>query len=186
MVYGRLYLYLSKRATRDSIGTAFGFRSAFPEREGDGEFGAGLRAAVERAAEYFDALAHAAQSVAFVLRAAAAVVFDLEPARTVALFQTQRASASMGVAHYVGDGFPDSHRQHAFLERGKLYAGGLAFYGDARGFERGPGLREFGRQSLRAVAADGVANFRQCLAGNLFDLADLDAYAEAGRVEAKR
>ena len=48
----------------------------------------------------------------------------------------------------------------------------FALHSDPGGFERGFGLRQFRRQALGAVAADGVADFRERLTGNLFDFAN--------------
>ena len=99
------------------------------------------------------------------------------------LLQTQTAGASLRVANYVGDGFPNRHGQYALLQCGERDLGRLAFHGDACGFEGGLGLREFGGQSLRAIAADGVADFRERLAGNLFDLANFVAGARGIAVD---
>ena len=80
----------------------------------------GIGAAVESATEHFDALAHAAQAVAFAVRTATAVIVNLQAAVAILLLQAQAAGAGVRVAHDVGHGFAHGKRENALLHGGKL------------------------------------------------------------------
>ena len=71
------------------------------------------REQTERAAEGFQALAHAAQSVAFRTVGAASVVGDFERAQRLIALQGDVATAGFSVTNDVGDSLAQGQRQHA-------------------------------------------------------------------------
>ena len=68
------------------------------------EAGSGLRLALQRAADGFQTLAHAAQAVAFGSVSAASVVGDFQGTEVILALQTNAALPRLRVPHNVGDG----------------------------------------------------------------------------------
>src|SRR5580700_5649635 len=81
-------------------------RHDFFQRQRNGEYGAGLCAAIQRAAKHLNSFAHASQPVAFAVGTAAAVVLNLEAAGTVLLFEAHPARTRLRVTHNVSDRLP--------------------------------------------------------------------------------
>ena len=102
----------------DSIGTIPGFGPELFQWESDRQPGSGSSLAAQLAAEHFDPLTHAAESIALFLKATATIIFNLQAARTVLLIQMQAANMRLGMANHISDGFPHRHRQHALLQGG--------------------------------------------------------------------
>jgi len=159
---------------KGSLPRTFCFRQRGFQGQSDGERGAGSVAALQRAAQHFDAFAHAAQSIALGAGDAAAIVLNFEAAVAVLLLETHAAGVGVGVTHHVSDGFAHGQGKNALLHGGNFHGGGgIALHGEAGGFERGLGLGEFGGEPLTAVSADRVADVGERLAGDLLDFADL-------------
>ena len=74
--------------------------------------------ALEGSTQGLDPLTHTPQAVAFILRSPAPVILNFEQAPAVPRSQAQRAVVRLGMAHYIGDGFPYNQRHHAFLGGG--------------------------------------------------------------------
>src|SRR5580704_3567246 len=133
----------------------------------DGEPRSSAGVALDPAAERLDAFAHAAQTVAFSRRAAAAVVLNFEAAMTIHSLELHPAVARLRVANHVGDGFPQNQREHTFM-RGRQsdrHRANVCLH--ARRLQNGACVFDLFDQTFRAVAADGLAHVRQRLAGSL-------------------
>src|SRR5690242_2157735 len=87
-----------------------------PERQSNHKRGARLVPPLECAAEHFDALAHAPQSVTLERCKALSVIGDLKPAQAILLLQSQAAGTSIGVAHNIGHRFSHCEREYTFLQ----------------------------------------------------------------------
>ena len=73
----------------------------------------------EMATEGFDALAHAAQTVAFAHRRVLPIVFHNDAPLVVFRDETKAAGGGVGVAHDVGDGFAESEGEDGFFGGGE-------------------------------------------------------------------
>ena len=91
------------------------------ERKFKPEFGAGRCIARQSSAERLYPLAHPAHSVAFELKAAAAIVFNLQNTTSISRLKPQAAVLSLRMAYNVGHGFSHDQRDHAFLGIGQWH-----------------------------------------------------------------
>src|SRR5436190_406721 len=91
------------------------------ERKFKLEPGAGRGITRQSSAERLYPLAHPAHSVAFELKAAAAVVFNLQNTISIIQLEPQAAVLSLRVAYNVGHGFAHDQRDHAFLGIGQWH-----------------------------------------------------------------
>ena len=130
--------------------------------------GAGF--AQQRSSEHLHALAHSAQAVAFFAVGTEAIVLNFKAAASIVLLEPQAAGACLGMANHIGHAFPHDKRKHALLHGGKFNRGcSVTLNGQARGFERGLGLREFGGEAFGAVSANRVTNLGERLPGDFGD-----------------
>ena len=83
----------------------------------DDEAGAGLGLPLQRTAQRFQALSHAAQAVTFGSIGAAAVVGDLKRAKIILLAQANTTLLRLSVAHDVGYGLAQRQSEHLLLRR---------------------------------------------------------------------
>jgi len=104
----------------------------------------------ETSAEGFNALAHAAQAVAFAREWMFAVVFDQQLAAAFGDCDAKAAVAGARVADDVGDGFAESEREDGLFgggEAGDVRRNGLAVQRYAGGGEGEAGVVDLGEQA---------------------------------------
>src|SRR5579863_5404729 len=128
------------------------------------ELGSDGIVALESAAQSLNALPHAAETVAFDIPAASAVILNFEPASSIDRQQAQMTIASAGMPNHISHSFAHHERNHAFLSWRETNLLRLRFHRDACGFQRRLGLFEFSVKAMVAISSDGAANFGQSFA----------------------
>src|SRR5271165_4886513 len=135
--------------------------------------GSGFGAPLERAADSLQALAHAAQAVAFGSVSAAAVVGNLQGTKLLVAAEPHAATLRLCMADDVGHSFAKCQGQHGFLRRTQRNSGGVAVHGNSCGLQGLPGANELGSEPLTAVSADGLAHVGQSGARSLLHVLHL-------------
>src|SRR5215469_8782800 len=130
---------------------------------------------LEPPAEGFDALAHAADSVAFALDGAAPVVLHAQNRPAIVRRHLESTAGGAGVAENVGDGFAQDERQNRLLHRLQAHASLMVVEHYSRRVQRTAGTRDFREEAVGAIPSDGFPNLGERLACDLLDFADLMA-----------
>src|SRR5271167_5084152 len=99
------------------------------------EAGPGCGLTLQRAADGLQALAHAAQPVAFRTVGAAAVVGDFQRAQLLVATEPHTATLSLGVPDDVSHSFAKRKSQYCLLRRTERNSGGVAIHGNSCGFQ---------------------------------------------------
>ena len=137
------------------------------------EAGSSLRLALQRSAQGFQALAHAAQTVAFGSVGAAPVVGNFQCADIVLTPQLHGASPRLRMAHDIGNGLAQGQSQHRLLRGRKRQLRQIGINRDARSLQRLARANQFGGQPFAAITADRFAYIRQRSPRSLFHIQHL-------------
>src|SRR5271166_5658298 len=103
------------------------------------EAGSGFAPPLERAADGLQALAHAAQAVAFGSISATAVVGDFQGADFLVAAEAHAATLCLGMANDVGHRFAQREGKHSLLRRAEGNFRGVAIHSDAGSFQGSTG-----------------------------------------------